>query len=350
MDPLWCLAVELPPVPAAGPASLDPWWEAVFAAARAGAGMVWFTGVADAGGPAAGDPAVLDPAVLDPAVLDPAVLDPADGDLEAGDFLAVPRWCDSCTIAAAAVSRIDGVLLGVVSELPRDRHPSVLAREVTTLDVLSAGRAAVVLRWAGAGRPARVPEGLSTACEHLGEAVAICRAVLQDDDPVFEGHHLHIAGAVNRPPPLQEGGPLIFVHAPSGATELVRRGAGASSLLRQAVAAAAAIVCPDDPQEIASWRGLVEDAAAGLWTRGAPREVPRIVCRTTLPFQTRLTAARAAGADGVVVRLPGIRPGGALSGAGAGAGGAAGAAAGQPVEQLAEQLAGCFEPWQRPQH
>ncbi|MGH9100014.1 MAG: hypothetical protein ACRDV8_07280, partial [Acidimicrobiales bacterium] len=98
MDPSLRLAVELPPVPAAiGAASLEPWWEMALASASAGAGVVWFTG-----GPAPGMP-------------------PGHG-----------PGCDACTIAAAAVTVVDTALLGVVSAVPADRHPAVLARDVTT--------------------------------------------------------------------------------------------------------------------------------------------------------------------------------------------------------------------------
>jgi alkanesulfonate monooxygenase SsuD/methylene tetrahydromethanopterin reductase-like flavin-dependent oxidoreductase (luciferase family) len=291
MDPSLRLAIELPPVPQGG-ASLDPWWEVSAASVRAGAPLVWFTGEAP----------------------------PDEGGGRAPS-------CDACTIAAAAATVLDTAMLGVVSGLPLDRHPAVLARDVTALDVVSTGRAAVRLCWTGPGAidggPVSHPRGLSEACRYLGEAVAVCRAVLQDEDPVFEGRYLHVAGALNRPPPNRPGGPPIFVDVPSGVAGLARRDAGSAFLLRQAVIAATAIVCPDDPGEIASLRAIVEDAAASLWTRDDPMEVPAVVCRTTFwhatdPVQragaqdrvsSRLEEAHTAGAEGVVVRMPSGRRG-----------------------------------------
>lgn len=325
MDAPLRLAVELPPA-AARTQSLEPWWKTAVASADAGAGVVWFTG-----GPAPDDPADHDAA------------------------------CDACTMAAAAVAVVTSALLGVVSAVPVDRHPSVVARDVTTLDVLSTGRAALLLRWVGGARKkgsgersAALPGGLAAVCEHLGEAVAVTRAVLQDDDPVFEGRYVHVAGAVNRPPPFRPGGPPLFVEVPAGVAGFARREPGVAFLLRQVVTAGAAVVCPDDPGEVASWRALVEDAAAALWTGRDPREVPAVVCRTTLGHPrddwtaagtstragtavgARLDAARAAGADGVVVRLRSGRRGDE----------------GLDVETLdpgriAREVAECFDPWRR---
>ncbi len=325
------LAVELPPVPAIGPVSLEPWWETVRAALCAGAGTVWFTG-----GPAPEMPGA--PAAEVPEAPAPEV--PS----------ASPQWCDAPTLAAAAARVAEGVSLGVVSGIPADRHPALLAREVTALDVVSGGRAAAALRWTAALRTAE-PGRISEACRHLGEAVEVCRAVLQDRDPVFEGRYLHIAGAVNLPAPLRTGGPPIFVHVPEGVTGTVRRDDGASFLLHEAARCATAVVCSDDPGEIASWHALVEDAAARAAGGERPGAPPAIVCRTTLratnaasaqraddpaTVRARLEAARAAGAEGVVVRLPVNRREGEALHADVGAPG-----------RLVDGLAACFDHWRR---
>ena len=323
--------------------SLDPWWHMSVESLRAGAGSLWYSG-----GP--GSP----PALPGLSSSTP----PPDA------RAAVPRWCEPCTIAAAAAGRIGRALLGVVSQVPWDRHPAVLARDVTALDVVSGGRAAVVLRWVGRGQEgcgevgrgqegrgqegrgqedeegdgdAGEPGDLSTACEHLGEAVAVCRAVLQDEDPVFEGRYLHIAGAVNRPHPVHPGGPPIVVHPPAGALGLAgsEGRASLSLLVREIVVGASAIVCSDEAGEVSRWRALFDDAAAAGWTASDPAGAPKVLCRVNLASSARsataaevrhrLEVARAAGADGVVVRLAGVPRGDA--------------------EGLASALAGCFAPW-----
>ena len=51
---------------------------------------------------------------------------------------------DSCTLAGSLVPLTTSILLGAVTGCaPTDRHPSILARDVTALDVLSGGRAMV---------------------------------------------------------------------------------------------------------------------------------------------------------------------------------------------------------------
>jgi alkanesulfonate monooxygenase SsuD/methylene tetrahydromethanopterin reductase-like flavin-dependent oxidoreductase (luciferase family) len=317
------LAVELPPVPASGSVSLEPWWETALGSVRAGAQLVWFAGITE-GGRLSDD------------------VNTAAGESE------TPRWCDACTLASSAVSQFDDVFLGVVSSLPQGRHPAILAREVTTLDVLSGGRAALLLQWTGmdgAGfassdaqtidRRGNQPDALWEACEYLSEAMAVCRAVFQDDDPIFEGRYLHVSGAVNRPAPTRPGGPPLFVLVPDGAWELVARDPDASSFLRQALLAAAAIVCPDDPDEVATWRTLLDEAARVLWTSAAPSHAPKVVVRTTVPraptadvvsepsasWSAQLGASRAAGADGISVRLPSA--------------------------SVPDELGDCFAPWRR---
>jgi alkanesulfonate monooxygenase SsuD/methylene tetrahydromethanopterin reductase-like flavin-dependent oxidoreductase (luciferase family) len=339
------LAVELPPVPASGPASLDTWWETALGSVRAGAQVVWFAGAPDGGG-------FPDDGGLPDGGGVPDGASTADGESETA------RWCDSCTIAAAAISQFDDVFLGVLSSLPHGRHPAILAREVTTLDVLSGGRAALLLQWTGMGgvgvgsgfgvasgfgvgfgsldaQQVDHPDPGGEACEYLSEAMAVSRAVFQDDDPIFEGRYLHVSGAVNRPAPARPGGPPLLVLVPPGASELVARDPDASSFLRQAVLAAAAIVCPDDPVEVATWRTLLDDAARVLWTTAAPTHAPKVVVRTTVPRAAtddvvseppasrvaRLAASRGAGADGIIVRLPSAR--------------------------VPDELGDCFEPWRR---
>ncbi|MGH8981276.1 MAG: LLM class flavin-dependent oxidoreductase [Acidimicrobiales bacterium] len=285
------LGVELPPVPVGAtsddagasaspgtPARPGPdvgaWWEAARAAADAGAGVVWFRG--------AGGPATLS--------------------------------CDACTIAAAAVDQVPGVHLGVVSSVPLERHPAVLAREVTALDVVSDGRAAVLLQWSASDRSS----GIVEVSEQFAEAVAVCSAVLREEDPVFEGRHFHVAGALNRPPPVQEGGPPVFSGAPAGPAALASaRDATGFGALRLVLRAASAIVCSDDPADVSTWKYAIDEAIAVSGAGGSAP--PALVCRTTMQAATgqrrpdsdlgpalaaRLRAARDAGADGVIVRLP----------------------------------------------
>jgi alkanesulfonate monooxygenase SsuD/methylene tetrahydromethanopterin reductase-like flavin-dependent oxidoreductase (luciferase family) len=340
VDPSLRLVVELPPIPMSAPASpiapatpvsVEPSWRVALLAQRAGAGAIWFGG----GG-------------LPDTPQEDSAVDPVGTH-------ARPTWCDPCTIASATIPRVERVLLGVVSGVPRDRHPSVLARDVTALDVVSQGRAVVIVRWAGTERGLREDWTAGDwtagdACEYLGEALAVLRAVLEDEDPIFEGRHLHIAGAVNRPRPVRPGGPPVVVDPPRGLARRARQDVRVVRFLRQALGTAA-VVCPDDPDEIRWWRSSLDALAASErdeWG-AVPGAAPMVLCRTRVPARTlapaertatrrRLDAARAAGADGVVVGLRGslhptrVEP-------------SATDRSGDVPEDLAGLLATCFAPW-----
>ena len=326
--------------------SLEPWWRLAIASVQAGAGVVWFTG-----GPGAV------PAGVPPTGVPPTELDVA------GAPMGGPLWCDACTVAAAAPSFVDDAVLGVMSGLPFDRHPAVLARDVTTLDVLSSGRAAVALRWEGTRERSSSSRDFSAVCAYLGEAIAVCRAVLQDEDPVFEGSYFRIAGAVNRPPPQRPDRLPLLVEAPKGIARRVDRDPGVSFLLRQAARGATAIGCADDPREIAAWRAYLVNGVAGLVrSDGKDAPSPLILCRAELgqdaawsgrgTICSSAASAFAAGADGILVRLaaeltaelaaelPTDPVGGHRRGARRGP-------RTEVAARVAEQLSACFGPWLR---
>jgi F420-dependent oxidoreductase-like protein len=95
------------------------------------------------------------------------------------------------------------------------RHPGLLAKIVTTLDVLSGGRAFLGI---GAAWYDREHAGLGVPFpptrerfERLEEALQICRQMWSDNDGAFEGKHYQLAETVCVPPPIQPGGPRILV-------------------------------------------------------------------------------------------------------------------------------------------
>ncbi len=95
------------------------------------------------------------------------------------------------------------------------RHPGLLAKIVTTLDVLSGGRAFLGI---GAAWYAREHAGLgvpfpstSERFERLEEALRICRQMWSEDDGPFEGTHYQLAETVCTPQPIQGGGPPILI-------------------------------------------------------------------------------------------------------------------------------------------
>ncbi len=95
------------------------------------------------------------------------------------------------------------------------RHPGLLAKIVTTLDVLSGGRAMLGIGAAWYEREHAalgVPfPPVSERFERLEEALQICRQMWSADDGPFEGRHYHLAETVCVPPPVRSGGPRVLV-------------------------------------------------------------------------------------------------------------------------------------------
>ena len=95
------------------------------------------------------------------------------------------------------------------------RWPGLLAKIVTTLDVLSRGRAMLGLgaAWydrehAGLGVPF---PSTSERFERLEETLQIVRQMWSDDDGPYEGRHYRLAETVCVPPPVQQPRPPILV-------------------------------------------------------------------------------------------------------------------------------------------
>lgn len=113
---------------------------------------------------------------------------------------------------AALTSRMT---LGLLVTGVMYRNPGVLAKIVTTLDVLSGGRARLALgaSWyereqAALGIPV-VP--VAERFERLEETLQICLQMWSADDGPFEGRHYRLAETMCVPQPLQQPRPPILV-------------------------------------------------------------------------------------------------------------------------------------------
>jgi F420-dependent oxidoreductase-like protein len=95
------------------------------------------------------------------------------------------------------------------------RHPGLLAKIVTTLDVLSSGRAQLGIGAAWYEREHRglgVPfPPLAERFERLEETLQICRQMWSDDDGPYEGTHYSLAETICVPRPISRGGPPVVV-------------------------------------------------------------------------------------------------------------------------------------------
>src|ERR1700691_50412 len=95
------------------------------------------------------------------------------------------------------------------------RHPGLLAKTVTTLDVLSGGRAQLGI---GAAWYEREHLGLgvpyppiSERFERLEETLRICQQMWSDDNGPFDGQHYQLAETICSPPPISRPSPKILI-------------------------------------------------------------------------------------------------------------------------------------------
>ena len=95
------------------------------------------------------------------------------------------------------------------------RHPGLLAKIVSTLDVLSGGRAALGLGAAWYEREhlaLGVPfPPVAERFERLDETLRIVRQMWSDDNGPFDGKHYRLAETINSPQPLRRPHPPIMV-------------------------------------------------------------------------------------------------------------------------------------------
>ncbi|HEY3956052.1 MAG TPA: LLM class F420-dependent oxidoreductase [Streptosporangiaceae bacterium] len=113
---------------------------------------------------------------------------------------------------AASTERVK--LLTVVTAVVY-REPGLLAKAVTTLDVLSGGRAMLGIGAAWNEAEARglglfFPP-LAERYERLEEALRICRQMWSDDDGPFDGQHYHLGRTLNSPQALSRPHPPILI-------------------------------------------------------------------------------------------------------------------------------------------
>ena len=95
------------------------------------------------------------------------------------------------------------------------RHPGLLAKIVTTLDVLSGGRAELGMGAAWYEREHRglgVPfPPLGERFERLEETLQICLQMWSDNDGAFEGRHYQLAETLCSPAPISSPRPRIMI-------------------------------------------------------------------------------------------------------------------------------------------
>ena len=122
---------------------------------------------------------------------------------------------EAYTTLGYVAARTDRMTLGVLVTGVTYRHPGLLAKIVSTLDVLSEGRARLGI---GASWYEREQRGLGVPVvpvaerfERLEETLQICLQMWSDDDGPYQGRHYQLAETRCVPQPISQPHPPILV-------------------------------------------------------------------------------------------------------------------------------------------
>jgi F420-dependent oxidoreductase-like protein len=143
-------------------------------------------------------------------------------------FTAMDHWFQMERFATARDAMLEGysvlnfvaakterVRLGLLVTGVTYRHPGLLAKTVTTLDVLSGGRAMLGIGAAWYEREhlaLGVPyPPVAERFERLEETIQICEQMWSDNDGPYAGKYYQLAETICVPPPLQSPRPPILI-------------------------------------------------------------------------------------------------------------------------------------------
>ena len=122
---------------------------------------------------------------------------------------------EAYTALSALAANTTRVKLGTLVTGVTYRNPALLVKQVTTLDVVSHGRAifGIGAAWNESehqGYGIEFPP-IAERMERLDEAVTIAKLMFTEERPSFSGKHYRIDRALNSPRPIQAGGPKILI-------------------------------------------------------------------------------------------------------------------------------------------
>ncbi|WP_330466700.1 LLM class F420-dependent oxidoreductase [Micromonospora zamorensis] len=130
-------------------------------------------------------------------------------------FAAEEPMLEAYTTLGYVAAKTQRMTLGVLVTGVMYRYPGLLAKTVSTLDVLSSGRARLGI---GASWYEREQLGLGVPVvpvaerfERLEETLRICLQMWSADDGPFNGQHYQLAETINSPQPLSRPHPPIMI-------------------------------------------------------------------------------------------------------------------------------------------
>jgi F420-dependent oxidoreductase-like protein len=122
---------------------------------------------------------------------------------------------EAYTLLGGIAARTERARLGTLVTGVTYRNPALLAKEITTLDIVSKGRAILGI---GAAWNEDEHQGLGfdfppvrERMDRLEEALQICKLMFTQEKSSFDGKYYKIRDALNYPRPIQTGGPKIMI-------------------------------------------------------------------------------------------------------------------------------------------
>ncbi|HEY6709409.1 MAG TPA: TIGR03560 family F420-dependent LLM class oxidoreductase, partial [Actinomycetota bacterium] len=212
---------------------------------------------------------------------------------------------EAYTTLGFLAARTERVRLGTMVTGVTFRPPALLVKAVTTLDVLSGGRAWLGL---GAGYHGEEAEAMGLPLpptaerfERLEETLAIAMRMWAGDETPFAGEHYRLQRPAASPPPLRRPHPPVLIG-----------GTGERKTLRLVARYADACNLFDIPDGGATVKHKLEVLARHCQEVGRPYEAIEKTLSTRLhpgepagEFAVRCAAAAALGIEHVVVLTPG---------------------------------------------
>jgi len=206
---------------------------------------------------------------------------------------------EAYSLLSAVAARTTSAALGTMVTGVTYRNPALLAKIVTTLDVISSGRAILGIGAAwNDDEHAGYGYDFPTAKERLDrleEALQICRAMFTEQAPTFEGRYSRIRSVLNNPKPIRGRIPILI------------GGSGEKRTLRLVAQYADACNVFGDPDGVRHKLEVLERHCADVGRD--PAEITKttlLTARDPGAAADMLAAYVSVGVDGVVVNMPDV--------------------------------------------
>ena len=206
---------------------------------------------------------------------------------------------EAYTLLGALAARTRRASLGTMVTGVTYRNPALLAKIITTLDVISSGRAIL-----GIGAAWNVDEHTGYGFDYpsdrerldrLEEALQINRAMFTEAAPTFEGRHYRVQQVLNNPKPIRGRIPVLI------------GGSGEKRTLKLVAQYGDACNLFGDLDTVRHKIGVLERHCADVGRD--PNEITKTVLMTVSDPSAaadQLAAFRDVGVDGVVINMPNV--------------------------------------------